>query len=63
MFGKISNAVGRGQAADKGSTALRLASIPAVIVLAAGGYALAKLKGQRDREAAKRASFETPPGA
>ena len=42
-------------------SAIRRASLPGLIALTVGGYALKKWKARRDAEAAKRKSFETPP--
>ncbi|MXO59917.1 hypothetical protein GRI89_10235 [Altererythrobacter salegens] len=76
MIGKIIGAILGKQVADHSAsisgptgailgavsgTVLRRASLPALIGLAAGGYALKKYKDRRDRETAKRKSFETPP--
>ncbi len=78
MFGKIFGGIAGKQVADntasvsgtKGAilgavtgSVLRRASIPAMIAMAAGGYALKKYKDRKDREAAKRKRFETPPAA
>jgi len=78
MLGKILGAVAGKSIADHTSgvsgptgaivgalagSALRRASIPALIALTAGGYIFKKYKDQRDRETIKRASFETPPKA
>ena len=42
-------------------SALRRASLPALLALTAGGYALKKWKDKHDAAEAKRKSFETPP--
>jgi hypothetical protein len=60
--GKMGGAKGAILGAVAGS-AIRRASIPGLIALTVGGYALKKWKDRRDAEAAKRKSFETPPGA
>jgi hypothetical protein len=44
-----------------GATMLRRMSLPGLIAVTVGGYALKKWKNKRDAEAAKRRSFETPP--
>lgn len=46
-----------------GATLLRRASLPGLIAVTVGGYALKKWKARRDAEAAKRKSFETPPNS
>jgi len=76
MFGKIFGAIAGKRVADQTASvggptgavvgavtgsALRRASIPALIAITAGGYAFKRYKDKRDREASKRASFETPP--
>jgi hypothetical protein len=58
--GKMGGASGAVLGAVAGSV-IRRASIPGLIALTVGGYALKKWKDRRDREAAKRKSFETPP--
>ncbi len=78
MLGKILGGIAGKQVADntadvsgtKGAiigaltgSVLRRASIPAMLAMAAGGYAFKKYKDRKDREAAKRKSFETPPSA
>ena len=60
--GKMGGAKGAILGAVAGS-AIRRASIPGLIALTVGGYALKKWKNRRDAEAAKRESFETPPSA
>lgn len=42
---------------------IRRMSLPAMLVLGAGGYAYKKWSDRREAEQAKRKSFETPPGA
>jgi hypothetical protein len=44
-------------------TVLRRASIPTLLAVTVGGYALKKWKDRRDKAAAKRKSFETPPAS
>lgn len=44
-----------------GATLLKRASLPTLLAVTAGGYALKKWKDKRDKAAAKRKSFETPP--
>ena len=44
-------------------TLVRRMSIPGLIAVGAGGYALKRWKGRRDKAEAKRKSFETPPKA
>ena len=58
--GKMGGAKGAVLGAIAGSM-IRRASLPGLIVFTVGGYALKKYKDKRDREAAKRKSFETPP--
>ncbi|MXP40307.1 hypothetical protein GRI75_01445 [Altererythrobacter soli] len=42
---------------------IRRMSLPAMLVLGAGGYAYKKWSDRREAEQAKRKSFETPPKA
>jgi hypothetical protein len=78
MIGKILGAIAGSQAAEHtgkvsgpmgavlgaGSVALiKRLSIPTLLAVTVGGYALKKWKDSRDEEAAKRKSFETPPTA
>jgi surface antigen len=61
---KHSNKVGGATGALLGAAAgsiIRRASIPGLIAMTVGGYALKKWKDRRDAETAKRKSFETPP--
>ena len=44
-----------------GATLLKRASLPTLVAVTAGGYALKKWKDRRDKAEAKRKSFETPP--
>jgi hypothetical protein len=44
-----------------GATLLKRVSLPGLIAVTVGGYALKKWKDKRDAEEAKRKSFETPP--
>ena len=44
-----------------GATMLKRMSLPGLIAVTVGGYALKKWKNKRDAETAKRKSFETPP--
>jgi hypothetical protein len=44
-----------------GATLLKRASVPTLLAVTVGGYALKKWKDRHDAEAAKRKSFETPP--
>jgi hypothetical protein len=44
-----------------GATMLKRMSLPGLIAVTVGGYALKKWKNGRDAETAKRKSFETPP--
>jgi len=60
--GRMGGASGAVLGAVAGSV-IRRASIPGLIALTVGGYALKKWKNRRDAEAAKRKSFETPPSA
>jgi hypothetical protein len=60
--GRMGGASGAVLGAVAGSV-VRRASIPGLIALTVGGYALKKWKNRRDAEAAKRKSFETPPSA
>ena len=46
-----------------GATLLRRTSLPGLIAVTVGGYALKKWKARRDAEVAKRKSFETPPSS
>jgi hypothetical protein len=57
---KIGGAGGALLGAAAGSI-IRRASIPGLIALTAGGYALKKWNDKRDKARAKRKSFETPP--
>jgi hypothetical protein len=76
MLGKILGAIAGKRAAERtdkvggmsgavlgavAGSVIRRASIPGLIAFTVGGYALKKYKDKRDREAAKRKSFETPP--
>lgn len=76
MFGKIIGAVAGAKAAEHSrnvggtrgalmgmasASLLRKLSIPAVLAIGAGGYALKKYKDRKDAQEAKRKSFETPP--
>jgi hypothetical protein len=78
MIGKILGAIAGSQVAERtgkvggpmgavlgaGSVAvIRRLSIPTLLAVTVGGYALKKWKDSRDAEAAKRRSFETPPNA
>ena len=61
---KHTNKVGGASGALLGAAAgsvIRRASIPGLIALTVGGYALKKWKAKRDKAEAKRRSFETPP--
>lgn len=58
--GKMGGAKGAVLGAVAGSM-IRRASIPALIAVTVGGYALKKWKDKRDKAEAKRRSFETPP--
>jgi hypothetical protein len=58
--GKMGGAKGAVLGAVAG-TVIRRASLPGLIALTVGGYALKKWKAKRDRDEAKRKSFETPP--
>jgi hypothetical protein len=60
--GKMGGAKGAILGAVAGS-AIRRATIPGLVALTVGGYALKTWKDRRDAEASKRKSFETPPGA
>jgi hypothetical protein len=44
-----------------GATLLKRASLPTLLAVTVGGYALKKWKNKRDAETAKRKNFETPP--
>jgi hypothetical protein len=44
-----------------GATLLKRASVPTLVAVTVGGYALKKWKNKRDKAEAKRRSFETPP--
>jgi hypothetical protein len=44
-----------------GATMLKRMSLPGLVAVTVGGYALKKWKNKRDAEIAKRKSFETPP--
>lgn len=44
-----------------GATLLKRMSVPGLIAVTVGGYALKKWKDKRDAAEAKRKSFETPP--
>ena len=44
-----------------GATLLKRMSLPGLIAITVGGYALKKWKDKRDAEEARRKSFETPP--
>ena len=57
---KVGGATGALLGAAAGST-IRRVSIPGLIALTVGGYALKKWKNKRDKAEAKRKSFETPP--
>lgn len=76
MFGKIIGAIAGSKAAKHSrhiggtrgalmgvasASLLRKLSIPAVLAIGAGGYALKKYKDRKDAERAKRKNFETPP--
>ena len=76
MLGKILGAIaGKNAAEETGAlggttgavlgavagTVIRRASLPGLIALTVGGYALKKWRKRRDAETAKRRSFESPP--
>jgi hypothetical protein len=76
MLGKILGAVAGKKAAEQtsalggtggallgmaGATMLKRMSLPGLIAVTVGGYALKKWKNKRDAAAAKRRSFEIPP--
>lgn len=78
MIGKILGAIAGSQVAEHtssvsgpvgavlgaGSVALvKRLSIPALLAVTVGGYALKKWTDKRNTEDAKRKSFETPPNA
>ena len=44
-----------------GATLLKRMSLPGLVAVTVGGYALKKYKARRDAAEAKRKSFETPP--
>jgi hypothetical protein len=44
-----------------GATMLKRASLPTLVAVTVGGFALKKWKARRDKAEAKRKSFETPP--
>jgi hypothetical protein len=44
-----------------GATMLKRASLPTLVAVTVGGFALKKWKDKRNKAAAKRKSFETPP--
>ena len=58
--GRMGGASGMVLGAVAGSI-IRRASLPGLIAFTVGGYALKKYKKRREREEAKRRSFETPP--
>lgn len=78
MLGKILGAVAGKQVADHtaglsgpagmiggvvAATVLRRASLPALVAITAGGYALKKYKERKDREAALRGETPAKPAA